>query len=102
MIFYWYGGRRSKPRRPSRRNAKQLEVVDAVMRRSTDSEEENTCEDQTESENQTESGNATRTLSEYQESVTSVSTLNTSSDSTLSASPTSNVSWSSDVTTSNN
>jgi len=63
--FYWYGGRRSKPGRPSKRIAKQLEAMEAVMK-SVDGEEEDTCEDHTESEN------VTRTLSQNQkESVTS-------------------------------
>ena len=90
--FYWYGGRRSKPGRPNKRIAKQLETVDAVMRCSTDNKEENAC---------AESGNATRILSEHQEEfVTSDSTVNISSDSMLSTSPTPKITRSSDVTTS--
>ena len=98
--FYWYSGRTSKPGRPSKRIAKHLEAVDAVIRLSTDSEE--TCEDHTESEKQTESGNATRILSEHQDkSVTCDSIVNISSDFILSTSPTPKVTRSGDVTTSN-
>ena len=34
--FYWYGGRRSKPGRPSKKIQKQLEAIDAELRQSSE------------------------------------------------------------------
>ena len=84
--FYWYGGRRSKPGRPSKKVTKQLEAIDAAMRQtsgSIPSEEAEACKDQAESEI------VVRTLPEHQEE-TAIS------DSTISTSSTPNISQSSD------
>ena len=72
--FYWYGGKRSKPGRPSKRVQKQLEAIDAEMRQLSSNipgREEDDHEDQTESgipvsmlpECQTESANKDATAS---------------------------------------
>ena len=34
--FSWYGGKRSKPGRPTKRIQKQLDAIDAQMRKSSD------------------------------------------------------------------
>ena len=50
--FYWYGGGRSKPGRPTKKIQKQLEAIDAEVRQSSHnivSKEGNDQEDHTES-----------------------------------------------------
>ena len=47
--FYWYGGKKPKPGRPTKRIQKQLDAIDAQMKKSRDntpSDEENDLEEQ--------------------------------------------------------
>ena len=99
--FYWYGGRRSKPGRPSKKVARQIETIDAAMRQSTgniSSEEERNSADTL------KSGDTARTLPEHQEELLiSDPTVNnkSSNNCTIDASPTPDTVPSSSIVTSN-
>jgi len=99
--FYWCGGRRSKPGRPSKKGARQIETINAAMRQSTEnffSEEERSSADNM------KSGDNARTLPEHQEEfLSSDPTVNnkSSNNCTIDASPTPDTVPSSSIVTSN-
>ena len=80
--FYWYGGGRSKPGRPTKKIQEQLEAIDAEMRQSSHNIVSKEGNDQ---EDQTESAITVGTLPEHP----------TNSDAAVSASPTLDIAQSS-------